>query len=122
MQHVKDWQPSQDSNNVVTNIMFVEASTNTAWLNINPADQVAQSDRANTTQSAAEIYERHGIDPSALDVLRRPEKSRADFYEFSDLRDGYFLRKLEAMGFSRPQRDIGVRAAEEADYDDELLE
>lgn len=115
VQHLKGWERSTDSANLALNIMNVEETTNGHWLNTDPRDQLEESIKILGSEAAArELYRQHGILDKAFDILRKPAKSKEDFYEFISEREDFFASQLEKFGFKRP-----VNVVEPDDIDDD---
>jgi len=84
--NIEGWQKS-DKGDVILNLMFLEADTNKRWINGNPADHLREAVKGQGEASVAEFYRLQFIESSALDVLKRMKKSKADFEEFLILRE-----------------------------------
>ena len=94
---------AEDNANRALNIMYCEETTNSSWLNMDPALQIKSAITSNHSESLVkEIYQAHGIDGSAFDIMRKPIKNRDDYHQFlaerekhlsTFLRNGAFLSK-----------------------------
>jgi len=115
VRYLQGWQTGIDNSNLALNIMFVEQSTNGRWLNSDPAVQIQES--INTLGSEAmvrDIYRQHGITETAFDIMRKPSKTRDDFFDFISERETFFAGLLERYGFVRP-----ITAPDISDLDDD---
>lgn len=109
VQHLAGWEKTLDSANLALNIMYVEESTNGRWLNSDPREQI--QDCINTLGSEAmarEVYRAHGITEAAFDIMRKPGKTKQDFYDFVSEREAFFTSLLEQYGFKRPMGQVDV--------------
>lgn len=114
--HLTGWDEKEDSANLALNIMYVEPGTNGSWMNCDPRDQVEEViAKRGSLEAAKELYRAHGITEAAFDILRKPGKTRQDFFDFIAEREAFFAGYLQQnFGFARP-----VDAAIENDIDDD---
>lgn len=116
VQHLRDWQKSSDSSNLALNIMYVEPGTNGRWLNSDPREQIEDAIKILGSEAMArECYKQHGIGEAAFNIMRKPEKTKQDFYDFVAERESFFVGQLEHYGFTRP---VGKVDMEELDDDE----
>jgi hypothetical protein len=115
VQHLKGWDKTKHDNNVALNIMYLEEGTNSTFLNYSPRDQVEQCINAHGDAATRERYLQHGISSVAFDILRKPEPSVEDFYNFIAEREAFFTNLLETSGFRRATeaQDEGDEGEEE---------
>jgi hypothetical protein len=113
--NLKEWDKANDNANLALNIMYVEESTNSSWLNLDPRDQVNQSIKILGSEYASrDLYRQHGITDAAYNILLKPVKSRHDFFDFITERESFYAAQLEQYGFRRPQGRV-----DEADIEDD---
>ncbi|MBH5321870.1 GmrSD restriction endonuclease domain-containing protein [Aurantiacibacter sediminis] len=114
--HLSGWVEKEDSANRALNIMYIEPSTNGSWMNCDPRDQVNQViEKRGSVEAAKEVYRAHGITGAAFDILRKPEKSRQDFYDFIAEREAFFAGFFSSnYGINRP-----ADVADEDDMEDD---
>jgi hypothetical protein len=114
--HLTGWDDKEDSANLALNIMYVEPGTNGSWMNCDPRDQVEEViAKRGSLEAAKELYRAHGITEAAFDILRKPGKTRQDFFDFIAEREAFFAGYLQQnFGFARP-----VDATVENDIDDD---
>lgn len=80
------WDKS-DNGDVVLNLMLLESETNKRWLNINPADQLADAKTLQSVPKVTEAYRSQFIEGNSLAILGNPSKTKKDFDEFLALRE-----------------------------------
>jgi hypothetical protein len=114
--HLTGWDEKEDSANLALNVMYVEPGTNGSWMNCDPRDQVEEViAKRGSVEAAKELYRAHGITEAAFDILRKPGKTRQDFFDFIAEREAFFAGYLQQnYGFARP-----LDAAVENDIDDD---
>jgi hypothetical protein len=114
--HLTGWDEKEDSANLALNVMYVEPSTNGSWMNCDPRDQVEEViAKRGSVDAAKELYRTHGITEAAFNILRKPGKTREDFFDFIAERESFFAGYLQQnFGFARP-----VDATVEDDIDDD---
>ncbi|MEO6091407.1 MAG: DUF262 domain-containing protein [Novosphingobium sp.] len=114
--HLKDWNKLTDSANLALNLMYVEEATNGRWLNSDPREQVQDCIRTVGSEPLArQIYRAHGITDAAFEILRKPEKSRQDFFDFISEREAFFSGQLENYGFRRPAGPLQMPGIDDDD-------
>lgn len=106
------WDSKNDKANVLLNTMQINSETNGSFLNDDPVEQIKDAKNKNPTKYLIS-YERQGITDDALEILQKPQKSRADFVNFLKIRETYFERKLREYGF-----ESGAHADEVDDSDE----
>jgi len=107
VQNLTGWEKGVDSANLALNIMYVEATTNGRWLNLDPRDQIEDCIKTvGSERMAKDRYRQHGIMDSAFEILRKPKKTKQDFYDFITERESFFAGELEMWGFRRPTAEI----------------
>jgi hypothetical protein len=116
VQHLAGWEKAVDNANLALNIMYVEQGTNGRWLNSDPREQIRDCVTTLGSEAMArDLYRAHGITEAAFDILRKPTKSKQDYYDFISERESFFVGLLEHYGFRRP---VGPVDAEDLDDDD----
>lgn len=81
--------------NVALNVMFTESGTNQKWSKMNPADQIKGIEETFPDPTARQsMMLKHQLNQGCLEILGRPNKSVADFKEFIQTREAYFLEKF----------------------------
>lgn len=116
VQHLPGWDKAIDNANLALNIMYVEEATNGRWLNSDPRDQIADCIKILGSElMARDLYRAHGINEAAFEILKKPGKTRQDFYDFVSERESFFAGQLEHYGFKRP---LGAVEVEDLDDDD----
>lgn len=86
--HLTGWDKKVDKSDTLLNLMFVEQDTNKRWLNLDPINHAKEALKSVSEDELKAVYEAQFIDAAAVDLLLKPEKSRADFYEFLASRNG----------------------------------
>jgi hypothetical protein len=116
VQHLDGWDKKLDSANLALNIMYVEEATNGRWLNTDPKDQIKDCvSTLGSEQMARQIYTAHGINEVAFEIMRKPKKTKSDFFDFISEREAFFAAQLENYGYRRP---VGTINLDELDDDD----
>ena len=116
VQHLQGWDKALDTPNLALNIMYVEESTNGRWLNSDPREQIQDCIKTLGSEAMArDVYRTHGITEAAFDIMKKPEKTKQDFYDFIAEREAFFAGLLEQYGFKRPAGPVDV---EELDDDE----
>lgn len=97
------WKSKEHSANLALNIMYLEDSTNAAWLNLDPAAQLANAlSLDDNPERLRSILQGHAISEASIEIMRRPSKSVNDFHDFLDERERSFVALLGQWGFVQP--------------------
>lgn len=112
-----NWNKKQgDTADVVCNMMFVERDTNRKWLNKNPCDQINEALNGMSEAQLSEKYASQFISPLAFELLKKPQKSKDDFYAFTAERQRLLREYIrDKYGFPIANADL----QEDLDEEDE---
>ncbi|WP_440957994.1 DUF262 domain-containing protein [Oceanicaulis sp. LC35] len=105
------WDKGSDNSNRLLNTMQLHQDTNKRFLDDDPIYQVEAAEQANPDYRSS--YAVQGISEQGLLILRQPQKSKSDFRDFMKLRESYFEKLLEELGF-----DSGGARLDEDDEDE----
>lgn len=92
--HIPDWG-KQDNANQALNVMFTDSETNKLWTKMDPANQMDDIERANKdVKSRKAMLLKHAIDDNCVEIMKRPNKKKADFDDFLKARARVFEEKF----------------------------
>ena len=97
--NIADWDANVDSANVALNIMRVTPETNRRWKSNNPYDHI--NDMKGNGLTDAQITERFKpffISERAIEILKKPLKTRSDFHQFVAERESTFAELWNEWG------------------------
>ncbi len=98
--HIPDWSKNDEAN-VALNSMFTDSSTNRRWSKMDPANQVNDIEEATPDLNArATLLEKHGVREDAIEVMRKPGKTRLEFVRFLEAREKFFVAKFGEWGLA----------------------
>lgn len=83
VQHLANWDRKTDKSNQLLNMMYVERETNKRWLNHDPRDHLNEALKSTNESELRRRYDAQFINDLAVDILKKPSKSRDDFYGFT---------------------------------------
>ena len=78
------------------NVVPVAKETNRKWSKMNPADQIADINKRLGNEGLRTRLAQYFIDESAIEILKRPTKTREDFVEFLRSRERAFFQEIES--------------------------
>jgi hypothetical protein len=112
---LEHWDKKQDTADVICNMMFVERDTNRKWINQNPSDHVKEALGGTSEPELKARYAAQFINDAAYAILKKAEKSKADFYTFLEARQAAIREHLrQRYGF--PLIELAVE--EDLDQED----
>lgn len=92
--HIHDWS-KKDNANQVLNVMFTDTETNKKWSKMDPANQLTDIEMAiKDRKTRKAMLLKHGIDDTCVEIMRRANKTRADFEDFLTARENFFSEKF----------------------------
>ncbi len=111
-EHIADWDKNKDTNEHALNLMIPVASrTNKKWANMDPKNQMDDvKNKIKNTAKRKEVLEKLFISDKCVQILERPQKTTADYFEFLDERFKMLSTELSKWDFT-----IG-----EEDYEEEI--
>lgn len=121
VQHLEEWDKKVDKADNLLNMMFVWRDTNKNWLNHDPRDHINEAMKNTSIDEIEKHYLDQFISREALDVLRKPKKSRADFYAFLDARQACIQAAIKSRFGISPLTAEEALAADDTASDEELL-
>lgn len=92
---IVDYSKGAMDTNIALNTMVLATETNSDWLNFDPKTQLEQSEKAITPAGAAAAFGTQLIDANGIALLRKNDKSMADYQAFIDARYRSLLAKLK---------------------------
>ena len=75
--------------------MFTDSETNKKWSKMDPVNQLTDIEMAiKDKKTRKAMLLKHGIDDTCVEIMRRPNKTRADFEDFLTARENFFSEKF----------------------------
>ena len=65
----------------------------------------------------ASNVENHGLDKACINILKRPNKTKINYYEFLQAREKVFVKELNTWGFVKPVNGEHAASDDEIDED-----
>lgn len=112
---LKGWS-KDDTNDVAANIMYLGQSTNIAWHNLDPHQQLKQAFNAQGESNVRATLKQHLVSDECIEIMLRQNKTAEDFRAFLEARDRAFVEALNSWGFARPSVRTGL---DEDDQDED---
>jgi hypothetical protein len=98
---LKGWNTEKgDRSNLVLNTMQLASPTNIKYLNDDPSQQIAGAAMHVTEAVVSDRYAQQGIPADCVDILRKPGKTREDYWNFIKLRETEIEKELTKLGFT----------------------
>ncbi len=121
VQHLTSWEKKTDKADKLLNLMFVSRETNKRWLNHDPRDHINEALKAVSIDHLHSVYAAQFIPANAVSILRKPEKSREDFYSFLEARQAEIQKWIEQRFGIAPLTDIVESDDDDFDADSESV-
>ncbi len=100
-QYIPDWDSSLVSTDYALNLMPVSPQTNKRWDKIDPKNQIDDvKSRLTNEVKRKEVLDKLFLSDECVQILEKPDKTRAVYKEFIDARFSVFVDLLSIWGFS----------------------
>ncbi|MBI2767167.1 MAG: DUF262 domain-containing protein [Chloroflexi bacterium] len=92
--YLKGWKGTCD---LALNVTLISQETNGRWVNVDPANQVQEMEAAaNSPASLKSTLRAHFLDSVCVEIMKRQDKTAADFEEFLLARQNLFIQEFES--------------------------